>query len=60
MKEYEKNEIAYLSEGRIELIESIELTDIEEILRDKPNTRNQPDPTQTDSSQLVNIAYKAD
>ena len=51
----QNNEIMYPSEGRIE---SIDLTDIEEILRDKPCTRNQQNPTQIDPSQLVKIAYK--
>ena len=46
----EKYESAYLSEGRIDMID---LTDIEEILRDTPRTRNQPNPTQIDSSQLI-------
>jgi hypothetical protein len=53
MQEY-NTEIVYLFEGGIE---TIEIQDIEEILRD-PRTRNQPCPTQIDSSHLVKFATK--
>ena len=51
------NEITYMSEGRIEMIE---LTDIEEILSNKPLTTEQPNPAQIDESQLLKVIYKAE
>ena len=47
MKKYKDTRVVFPYEGGIDIWE------IEEILKDKPKTRNQPGPTQIEPSQLV-------